>query len=117
MNEPESKVPVPEWYPKAIPALRKMWNKFIDGMMAADQKQSEYYNSVMKFEKIKKTVPERQWYENVYIPFGTYLYLFFGFVIEFIDGAPHVTESSLKKIKGVLADDADRIQGEKELPK
>ena len=102
----ENKVPVPKWYEgKAIPVLRKLWQKFIDAAVSADTEQSEYYNSVMQFEKIKKVVPERQKYESSIMPFGTYLYIAFGFVTDFESGQPIAWESSIENIRRVIEDD------------
>jgi len=39
---------------KALPILKKMWRDFLARKAAVDSKQAEHYNSVLKFEKVKK---------------------------------------------------------------
>jgi hypothetical protein len=98
MNNPESMVPIPDWYGKeALPVLKSMWKKFMEQQKLVDSEQVEHYNSVMKSEKIKKIVPERS------ISFGDYLFVFFGFRIDYQDGIPCVSETALQKVKETLA--------------
>jgi hypothetical protein len=93
MNRPEKTVPLPEWYgSRALPALKKMWQDFLAKKAAVDARQSEYYNSVFKFEKVKKVPPPEE------MSFGAFLFSFFGFRIEFKDGTPGASESALQKV-------------------
>lgn len=102
----ENKIPVPKWYEdKALPILKKLWQRFIDAAIAADAEQAKYYNSVIQFEKIKKVASERQKYESSIMPFGTYLYAAFGFVTDFENGIPVAWESSIENIKRVIEND------------
>ncbi len=102
-ENPEKLVPIPDWYAKkALPILKKMWRDFINKKIEVDTQQSNHYNSVLPFEKIKKTNKSREVYENVEMPFGSFLFAFFGFKIEFEDGQPCVSESSLEKIKEAI---------------
>lgn len=91
-------VPIPDWYGKeALPVLKSMWKKFVEQQKSVNGEQAEHYNSVMKFEKIKKIVPEGS------ISFGDYLFVFFGFKIDYQDGIPCVSETALQKVKETLA--------------
>jgi len=93
MNTPEKIVPVPEWYErKALPILKKMWRDFLARKAAVDSKQSEYYNSVLKFEKVKKVPFQEE------MSFGAFLFAVFGFRIDFKDGVPTASESALQRI-------------------
>ena len=88
--------------PKRRCRYLKMWRDFINKKIEVDTQQSNHYNSVLPFEKIKKTNKSGEVYENVEMPFGSFLFAFFGFKIEFEDGQPCVSESSLEKIKEAI---------------
>ena len=93
MNTPEKTVPVPEWYEKeALPVLKKMWRKFLERRASVDSKQAEHYNSVLKFEKVKKVPLSEE------MSFGAFLFAVFGFRIDFMDGVPTASESALQRI-------------------
>jgi len=98
MKSPENMVPIPEWYGReALPTLKLMWRSYVKERTKVDAEQSEYYNSVLKFEKVKKDVSSHE------MPFGDFLFAFFGFKIEYQDGIPCVSEVALQRIKEVIA--------------
>lgn len=98
MKNPENMTPIPEWYGReALPVLKSMWKKFIESRTTVDSAQAEHYNSVMKFERVKKETPNHE------MPFGDFLFVFFGFRIEYQDGIPCVSEVALQRIKEVIA--------------
>lgn len=97
MKSPENMVPIPEWYGReALPALKSMWKNYIKERSKVDSEQTEHYNSVLKFEKIKKNIQNRE------MPFGDFLFVFFGFKIEYQDGIPCVSETALQRIKEAI---------------
>ncbi len=98
MKSPENMVPIPKWYgQKALPILKSMWKNYIKERSKVDREQAEHYNSIMKFEKVKKEIQSQE------MPFGDFLFAFFGFRIEYQDGTPYVSEVALQRIKEAIA--------------
>lgn len=93
MNKPENMVPLPDWYGNALPRLRKMWREYLDKKRSVDTRQAEYYNSVLKFNSVKKRLPSEE------MSFGEFLFVFFGVRVEFEDGVAHISESALENVR------------------
>jgi len=92
MNTPEECECVPEGYErKGLPILKKKWREFLARKAAVDSKQAEHYNSVLKFEKVKKIPIQEE------MSFGAFLFAVFGFRIDFKDGVPTASKSALQR--------------------